>query len=44
METDTEEKMKLMKILDHNELFLDREYQEQFEAKKNLRIHGLPKE
>ena len=36
METDTEEKMKLMKILDHNELFLDREYQEQFENKKEF--------
>ncbi len=28
--------MKLMKILDHNELFLDREYQEQFENKKEF--------
>jgi nitrogenase molybdenum-iron protein beta chain len=40
MESGTEEKMKPMKIKDHNELFLAREYVEQFERKKEF--EGCP--
>jgi len=36
MEFDTEEEMKRIKIKDHNELFQEKEYLEQFEKKKEF--------